>query len=113
MTGSMFGRGTGLIALDKIECDPSIHCTLLQCSHCPPYGGGSHSEDAVGVRCEQEKAVKSVSAANFTVTTPNYSTMHTVLINVTLSHNNITNLFQVGCYNQQHEVTVLCKYFSE
>ena len=47
--------------------------------------------------------MKSVSAAN--ATTPNYNTLHTVLINVTFAKfdSNI-NSFQVVCYNQQHGV---------
>ena len=103
MTNAHFGEGNGSIVMDDVECDPSIHCTLLQCQHLPlKQHNCLHSEDA-GVRCEP-KIMKSVSAAN--VTTPNYSTLHTVLINVTLVNNNITDLFQVyvGCHNQQHGV---------
>ena len=73
---------------------------LLQCPQHQPSHGGSCGTQGVGVRCEQ-KIVKGVSAAN--VTTSNCSTLHTVLINVTLVNNNV-NSFQVGCYNQQHGV---------
>ena len=55
----------------------------------------------VGIRCEQN-LVKSISAANVTI--PNYNTLNTVLINVTLVSNSIMNLFRVGCYSQQHGV---------
>ena len=43
--------------------------------------------------------MKNVSAVNVT-------THSTVLIVVILQNNNVTNLFQVGCYNQQHGVYV-------
>ena len=64
----------------------------------------------VGVRCEQN-LVKSVSAAN--VTTPNYNALHTVLINVTLVNDSIMNLFQVGCYSQEHGVYVTVSVSNE
>ena len=104
MTASWFGQGNGMVAVSNVECNPSIHCTLLQCQCDLPhdYEGDCEGEDA-GVRCEQKKMVRSVSAAN--VTSPNCSTLHTVLINVTLN-NSITNLFQVECYNHQHEITL-------
>ena len=106
MSRAYFGQGTGSILLDDVECNPSAHRSLLQCEHSPLYEHDcAHREDA-GVRCVTE-LVKNVSAAN--VTTPNYSTLHTVLINVTLINNNTSitnNLFQVGCYNQQHGVYV-------
>ena len=83
------------------DCNPSIHCILRQCLHPQIHGGNCEN---VGVRCEQ-KIVKSVSAAN--VTTPNYGTLRTVLINVILVNNNFTNyIFHVECYNQQHGVRV-------
>ena len=107
MTDARFGQETGMIALEYVECNPSIHCTLFQCPHGQPHDGNCHGEfENVGVICEQKKIVKGVSATN--VTTPNRSTPHTVtvLINVTLNDNNnsIMDLFQVGCYNQQHGV---------
>ena len=99
MNGTTVGHGSGKIALEFVECNPSIHCTLLQCPH---HSSGRGNCENVGVRCEQ-KIVKSVSAAN--VTTPNYSSLHTVLINVTLAKfNSNINLFQVVCYNQRHGV---------
>ena len=106
MADAHFGQGNGSIVLDDVECDPLIHCTLLQCQHLPlKHHNCHHSEDA-GVRCEQ-KIVKFASAAN--VTTPKYSTLNTVMVNATLVNNTaITYLFQayIGCYNQQHGVYV-------
>lgn len=83
--------------LDDVQCNPAKHRTLLQCPSPPLYKHNCvHREDA-GVRCTGQKIVKNVSAVNIT-------THSTVLINVILE--NITNLFRVGCYNQQHGVYV-------
>ena len=90
MTGAHFGQG---IELDA-ECNPSIHSTLRQCLRRHYYR--QYCRHA-GVRCEQ--ILKSVSATHGT--TPN---CNTVMINVKLHNNNITNLFQVACYNQHHVV---------
>ena len=99
LSGASFGQGSGRIALDSVDCDPLVHCTLLQCPRHEVLGCVDMVE--VDVRCEQ-KIVKSVHAAN--VTTHNYGTLHTVLINVTLVNNNNIESFQVGCYNQRHGV---------
>ena len=107
MLHASFGQGSGSIVLDDVECDPSIHRTLLQCQHRPLNQHNCHHSEDAGVRCEQ--IVKSISAAN--VTTPN---CNTVLINMKLqNNNNVTNLFQAVCYNQQHGVYVYISVSNE